>query len=54
MRGKNSGKNLTHDMCLKKNLNAPRPSEHPPVRGNFHHVFPVPFSIITPFVPSYY
>ena len=20
-------------MCLKKNLNAPRPSEHPPVRG---------------------
>ena len=19
--------------CLKKNLNAPRPSEHPPVRG---------------------
>ena len=20
-------------MCLKKNMNAPRPSEHPPVRG---------------------
>ena len=20
-------------LCLKKNLNAPRPSEHPPVRG---------------------
>ena len=22
-----------YSLCLKKNLNAPRPSEHPPVRG---------------------
>ena len=24
--------------CLKKNLNAPRPSEHPPVRGKNSHI----------------
>ena len=24
---------LGSDRCLKKNLNSPRPSEHPPVRG---------------------
>ena len=24
---------VTESVCLKKNLNAPRPSEHPPVRG---------------------
>ena len=24
---------LMRRCCLKKNLNAPRPSEHPPVRG---------------------
>ena len=24
---------LVYNSCLKKNLNAPRPSEHPPVRG---------------------
>ena len=31
----------TNKLCLKKNQNAPRPSEHPPVRGEmlFHCVY---------------
>ena len=29
----NGDKNLRQRFCLKKNLNAPRPSDHPPVRG---------------------
>ena len=28
-----SGEDIFHVKCLRKNLNASRPSEHPPVRG---------------------
>ena len=30
---KRNAYNLSHTCCLKKNQNAPRPSEHPSVRG---------------------
>ena len=29
----NNYSSTVHTTCLKKNQNAPRPSEHPPVRG---------------------
>ena len=39
-------------ICLKKNLNAPKPSEHPPVRGKKCFVCPKPRvfqNVATPF-----
>ena len=36
--------------CLKQNQNAPRPSEHPPVRGKKSSVFP-PLALLMKFFP---